>query len=252
MNRVLLIDDDVSLRDLLQTYLESAGYCVLAVEESGKFWDGINTWSPDIIILDLMLAADNGLTLLQKLRQHAIKIPVLILSAKGSADDRIAGLELGADDYLPKPFEPRELLIRLRNLLRRPYYQQTRLPESPTVASSYKKLYCCFDDFQFDPENNLLIYQQQQVAISSREASLLRLFCEHQGTILSRDFLMRSLKGYDYSPFDRSIDVAVARLRKKLEKLVPNSQLIRTVWGKGYQLVNPIEKTTVFTEPTQH
>ncbi|MGV6810439.1 MAG: response regulator transcription factor [bacterium] len=250
MNRVLLIDDDVSLRDLLQTYLESAGYDVLAVEDIKAFWVGMETWSPDIIILDLMLAADNGLTLLQKLRQHDIKIPVLILSAKGSADDRITGLELGADDYLPKPFEPRELLIRLRNLLRRPYYQKSDPPTLSIEHTPYKKLYCCFDNFQFDPENNVLMYHQQHVTISSREASLLRLFCEHQGTILSRDFLMRSLKGYDYSPFDRSMDVAVARLRKKLEKLAPKCQLIRTVWGKGYQLVNPREKTTAFTEST--
>lgn len=251
MNRVLLINDDVSLRNLLQTYLESTGYCVLAVEESDKSWCGINTWLPDIIVLDLMLVADNGLNFLRKLRQQSIKIPVLILSGRANADDRIAGLELGADDYLPKPFEPRELLIRLRNLLRRPCYPKAP-PRPLQKTTPYKKFFCCFDNYQFDPEHNILIYQQQQVTISQREALLLRLFCEHQGQILSRDFLMRALKGYAHSPFDRSVDVAIAHLRKKLERLSPDSQLIHTVRGKGYQLVKQTTGVAANAEPTQH
>lgn len=251
MNRVLLMNDDVSLRNLLQTYLESSGYYVLAVEESDQFWCGINIGLPDIIVLDLMLAADNGLTFLKKLRQQSIKTPVLILSGRANADDRMAVLELGADDYLPKPFEPRELLIRLRNLLYRPCYQ--KVPPRPLQKTTpYKKLFCCFDNYQFDPEYNFLIYQQQRLTISHQEALLLRLFCEHQGQILSRDFLMRAVKGCAYSPFDRSIDVAIARLRKKLGRFSPESQLIHTVRGKGYQLIKSTGRTAANAEPTQH
>jgi two-component system phosphate regulon response regulator OmpR len=180
----------------------------------------------DLIILDLMLPGEDGLSIAKRLRSSG-DIPILMLSARGEEVDRIVGLEVGADDYLPKPFNPRELLARIRAVLRR---RQPDEPPPRAAAREYR-----FGDFRLNIQGQNLTRNGEPVTLTSGEFSLLKIFVEHPNHVLSRDTLVDMLSGYERSPFDRSIDVKVTRLRRKIEKDPAAPLFIQTVWGEGYR-----------------
>ena len=225
--RILVVDDSTQLRELLQRYLDEQGFHTSAVEDGVAMESHLAEHPADLIILDLMLPGDDGLTLARRLRASS-DIPIIILSARGEDVDRIVGLEVGADDYLPKPFNPRELLARIRAVLRR------RQPGSRTESTDPEPQIHRFGPFRLNPDNLELSRDGEEIPLTAGELALLQAFVEHPNRILSRDRLVDLLKGYDRSPFDRSVDVRVTRLRRKIENDPKSPQYIRTVWGKGY------------------
>jgi DNA-binding response OmpR family regulator len=221
---ILVVDDDVGLRDLLQQYLSSQGYEVATVADGGAMDSYLADHRIDLVILDLMLPGEDGLSLARRLRTQG-DLPIIMLSARGEDVDRIVGLEVGADDYLAKPFNPRELLARIRALLRRSDNHDANTP----AQSAHR-----FGDFQLNVDTHDLHKNGKNIPLTAGEFNLLRIFVEHPNRVLSRDSIMDMLKGYERSPFDRSIDVRVTRLRRKIETDPNNPLHIRTVWGEGY------------------
>ena len=185
----------------------------------------LDSHTTNLVILDLMLPGEDGLSLARRLRVDH-KLPIVMISARGEELDRIIGLEVGADDYVPKPFSPRELLARVRAVLRR----TARATESRLPDRSFE-----FGPFRFDPEVRLLQKKGKDVDLSRSEFDLLQVFIEHPNRVLSRDAIMDLLDGRERDPFDRSIDVRVTRLRHKIEDEPSRPHYIRTVWGVGYQ-----------------
>lgn len=221
---ILIVDDDPRLRELLNRYLGDQGFATHAVADGKAMEERLAKQSADLIILDLMLPGDDGLSLARRLRKTS-NTPIIMLSARGDDVDRIVGLEVGADDYLPKPFNPRELLARIRAVLRR---KDSNQPHNP--ASCIRS----FGRYQLNLENRTLSKDGINIPLTASELALIEVFTEHPNRVLSRDRLVDLLKGYDRSPFDRSIDVRVTRLRRKIEHDPKNPRFIRTIWGKGY------------------
>lgn len=229
---ILVVDDDAGLRELLQQYLSAQGYHVATVED-GAGMDAYRVANTvDLIILDLMLPGEDGLSLARRLRSQS-DLPIIMLSARGEDVDRIVGLEVGADDYLAKPFNPRELLARIRALLR-------RSDSSHDATGNTSILH--FGDFALNLDTHDLHRNGSKIPLTAGEFNLLRIFAEHPNRVLSRDSIMDMLKGYERSPFDRSIDVRVTRLRRKIENDPNNPAYIRTVWGEGYLFATGGEK----------
>lgn len=222
--QVLVVDDDASLRELLENYLQREGFKVSGVADGVAMFEWLSQAVPDIIILDLMLPGDDGLTLARRLRQQT-QVPIIMLSARGDEIDRIIGLEVGADDYLAKPFNPRELLARIRAVLRRPAQHTAE----GAVAGQLN-----FGPYRLELASRRLLRNGENVSLTGSEFDLLRIFAEHPNRVLDRDRLLDLLKGYERNPFDRSIDVQVARLRAKIEPDKKTPCYIRTVWGRGY------------------
>jgi DNA-binding response OmpR family regulator len=179
---------------------------------------------PDLVILDLMMPGEDGLSIARRLRASTT-LPVIMLSARGEDIDRIVGLEVGADDYLAKPFNPRELLARIRAVLRR--------KEAPVITPAANES-TRFADFELDLAAQRLTKSGVEVNLTTAEFAILQIFTSHPNRVLSRDQLMDMLKGYDRDPFDRSIDVRVTRLRRKIEANPAEPVYIRTIWGQGY------------------
>lgn len=232
--KLLIVDDDPGLRELLQEYLTAQGFEVDAVADGVEMDQYLQQHSVHLLILDLMLPGEDGLSLARKLRSLG-DLPIIMLSARGDDVDRIIGLEVGADDYLAKPFNPRELLARIRAVLRRnedaPPISQVEMPNM---------LYR-FGNFQLNINTHSLTREGAEVVLTSGEFCLLRIFLEYPNRVLSRDQLMDLMKGYERSPFDRSIDIRVTRLRRKIETDPSAPVFIRTVWGEGY-LFTPVGK----------
>jgi two-component system phosphate regulon response regulator OmpR len=226
--RILIVDDDPGMRSLLEAYLGDSGFAVETAVDGVAMWRALESGMPDAIVLDLMLPGEDGLSLARRLRSQS-NVPILMLSARGEEIDRVVGLEMGADDYLAKPFSPRELLARLRALLRRSQGQ----PE-PTQEAALPT----FGPFQFDAASHRLTQDGTEVKLSTAEFALLRIFVEHPLRVLSRDTLIDMLKGYERDPYDRSVDTRVTRLRRKIEPHPGEPVYIRTVRGEGY-LFNP-------------
>lgn len=226
--RILVVDDDPGMRALLEAYLGDSGFSVETAADGVAMWATLVQGMPDAIVLDLMLPGEDGLSLARRLRSQS-NVPILMLSARGEEVDRVVGLEMGADDYLAKPFSPRELLARLRALLRRSQGQVE--PASQAALPS-------FGPFQFDAASHRLLQDGTEVKLSTAEFALLRIFVEHPLRVLSRDTLIDMLKGYERDPFDRSVDTRVTRLRRKIEPHPGEPVYIRTVRGEGY-LFNP-------------
>jgi DNA-binding response OmpR family regulator len=221
---LLVVDDDDGLRNLLEQYLTGNGFTV-SLAASGSEMDEILTRTqPDLVILDLMMPGEDGLSIARRLRASTT-LPVIMLSARGEDIDRIVGLEVGADDYLAKPFNPRELLARIRAVLRR--------KEAPVVAPAANES-VRFADFELDLAAQRLTKSGVEVNLTTAEFAILQIFTSHPNRVLSRDQLMDMLKGYDRDPFDRSIDVRVTRLRRKIEENPAEPAYIRTIWGQGY------------------
>ncbi len=226
--QILVVDDDPDLRDLLGRYLKEQGFEVTAVEDAAAMDSFLADNSTDLIILDLMLPGEDGLSVAKRLRTKD-ETPIIMLSARGDDVDRIVGLEVGADDYLPKPFNPRELLARIRAVLRRPKAS----PENESDPSQQQAF--DFGPFHLDLVTQELTRQDEKIPLTSGEFSLLKIFVEHPGRVLSRDAIIDILKGYERSPYDRSIDVRVTRLRRKIETDPTSPVYIHTVWGEGYR-----------------
>ncbi len=228
--KILIVDDDESLCDLLSQYLKKHDYIVDYVGDGIELDQYLKKTEPDLIILDQMLPGEDGLSIATRLQQSHF-IPIIMLSACGEEIDRILGLEMGADDYLAKPFNPRELLARIKSVLRR--YKQ---PLPPTHTTNTPLLYK-FGDITVDTLSHTLIRNGVTVPLTQSEFSLLELFLENPNRILSRDTLQETLKGFKCSPYDRSIDVRISRLRQKLETDPANPEYIQTVWGLGYKFL---------------
>ena len=220
---ILIVDDDEDLSDMMASYLRTNGYEVMQAL-AGRFMRNLLAeHCIDLIVLDLMLPEEDGLSLLRWLREHHGP-PVIIVSARGDEVDRVIGLEMGADDYLPKPFGPRELLARVRVVLRRNISSSVEhTPENP-----------CFGPFQLNLLQQALFLNGQEIPLTHGEFCLLQVFLAHPHQVLSRDRLIGLLKGYERSPYDRSIDIRVTRLRRKIEPKPETPIYLRTIWGAGY------------------
>lgn len=230
---LLVVDDDTELRNLLGDYLRKNGYRVSLAADGNAMRKNLADHEIDLIVLDLMLPNEDGLVLCRNLRVHS-NIPVIMLTAKGDETDRIIGLEMGADDYLPKPFNPRELLARIKSVLRRAH----ALPGSlEPKCGRYLK----FADWQLDTvTRNLVAENGLVVALSGAEYRLLKIFLEHANRILSRDQLLDMTQGKDAEPFDRSIDVQISRLRHRLGDDAKEPAIIKTVRGEGYVMATEV------------
>ena len=244
--RILVVDDDPALRELLNDYLTASGFVVEAAGDGVEMHARLAQAMPDAIVLDLMLPGEDGLSLARGLRKTS-DVPILMLSARGEEIDRVVGLEVGADDYLAKPFSPRELLARLRALLRRTHAFSPVAAIPPTAATTTETTPVTeqpahlhrFGPFTLDTDAWRLLRDGSEVAVSSGDIALLRIFVEHPNRVLSRDNLIERLKGYERDAFDRSIDVRVTRLRRKIEADPAHPAFIRTVRGEGY-LFHPL------------
>ncbi len=223
---VLVVDDDAELCELLVRYLHGNGFEASAVADGAAMDRQLLAQPPDLVVLDLMLPGKDGLTIARELRSRG-DLPIIMLSAHGADIDRIVGLEVGADDYLGKPFNPRELLARIRAVLRRRLGGMAK--EALAAAQTFQ-----FGPFSLDLRAHHLARDDVEVPLTAAEFKLLSLFVEHPYQLLTRDALMNMLKGYDCAAFDRSIDVAVTRLRRKIEDNPAVPQYIRTVRGEGY------------------
>ena len=237
--RILVVDDDPDLRALLRDYLGSNGFSVDVAAHGDAMRECLAQVQPQAVILDLMLPGEDGLTLARELRRQG-NVPILMLSARGEEVDRVIGLEVGADDYLPKPFSPRELLARLRALLRRAQQGAGASAEGAGAGDDLgdKDGMKRFGPFMLDAAAFRLLRDGQDVGLSVAEFTLLQTMAEHPNRVLSRDQLIDWLKGYERDAFDRSIDVRVTRLRRKIESDPAHPVYIRTIRGQGY-LFNP-------------
>ncbi len=231
---VLVVDDDAEIRSLLREYLQKNDYRVTVVADGKGMWDALDAGRPDIVVLDLMLPGDDGLTLCRNLRARS-EVPVIMLTARGEETDRIVGLEMGADDYLAKPFNPRELLARIKSILRR----ARTLPENlrPEAVRTIR-----FAGWTLDTAaRNLLSPAGVVVPLSGTEYKLLRIFLAHPNRVLNRDQLIDLMLSRDATPFDRSIDVQVSRLRHRLDEGARAPAIIKTVRGEGYVFAAAVE-----------
>ncbi len=233
---ILVIDDDREIRDLLAKFLEKQRMRVTAVRDGKEARRAWLNGHYQLVVLDLMLPGESGLDLARWLRTQG-DIPIVMLTAMGEETDRIIGLELGADDYVPKPFNPRELVARIRAVLRRTGEQQADVHHDPSVKG-YR-----FNDWTLEPARRRLLNPQNvEVPLTGGEYDLLVALVERANRVLTRDMLLDLLRGRQAGPFDRAIDVAVSRLRRKLEDDGRNAQLIKTVRGGGYVLAATVER----------
>ncbi len=222
--RILVVDDDQKLRELLSRYLQEHGYEVDLAEDGEEMDRILPSSSPNLIVLDLMMPGEDGLSIARRLRADS-NIPIIILSAKGEEIDKVVGLEMGADDYLAKPFNPRELLARIQAVLRR--------LDRPDEDSKDQNI-LSFGDYQIDLNGYSLTKNGEAVELTSGEFELLKHLVEHPNHVLSRDHLLDLLDGGSEEAFDRSIDVRITRLRKKIEEDPHHPLFIKTVRGVGY------------------
>lgn len=230
MPRILLVDDDLRLRELIGRYLEQQGLKVLAVGNGEAMRKVLAEQHVDLMVLDLMLPGADGLSLTQSLRAAGNRLPIIMLTARGDEVDRVVGLELGADDYLPKPCNPRELLARIRAVLR-------RMPELAVAAPDPAATAVCFGPFTFDPASRRLSRAGQPLKLTSGEFAVLRILVAHPHQPVSRDRLLALARGETSESFDRAIDVMVSRLRRLIEDDPKNPRWLQTVWGVGYVFV---------------
>ncbi len=225
MTRILVVDDDAELRDLIGAYLQGQGFDVDSVADGRAMDAWLARQSPDLLVLDVMLPGEDGLSIAKRLKAESI-CPIIMLSAQGDDVDRIVGLEIGADDYLGKPFNPRELLARIRAVLRR--------AGGPRPGAGHNGEVVRFGEYRLDAPGHRLTRGGSPVALTSGEFDLLTVLARHPNRVLDRDRILDLLGGGYRSPFDRSIDVRVTRLRSKIEPDPSNPRYIKTIWGKGY------------------
>jgi len=236
-DRILIVDDDEDIRKLLEEYLRKNGFDAHAVADGPAMREALAAKPASLVVLDLMLPGEDGLSLCRQLRARS-QVPVLMLTAKGDPVDRIIGLEMGADDYLAKPFDPRELVARIRSILRRakalPADTEINVPESFS-----------FSGWRLDTrERNLRAPDGVVVPLSGAEYRLLLIFLQNANAVVSRDQLSNFTFGHDADPLDRTIDMQVSRLRERLRDQAREPAIIKTVRGKGYVLAVRVESQT--------
>src|SRR5512140_2381135 len=229
--KILVIDDDVRLRDLLSRYLTEQGFQVATLPDARDIDKKLQRDPPHLVVLDLMLPGEDGLAVCRRLRGAGESVPVIMLTAKGEDVDRIVGLEMGADDYLAKPFNPRELVARIHAVLRRQSVRAT--PGAPMQEPTSVE----FGPFTFDLSTRRLSREGEPIALTTGEFALLKALVLHPRQPMSLDKLMELARGRELESTDRSIDVQVSRLRKLLGEDPQNPRYIQTVWGFGYVFV---------------
>jgi len=230
MHRILIIDDDSRLRSLLLRYLGEQGFIVKAAIDGHEMDKALALNRYHLLVLDLMLPNEDGLSILRRLRGAGENVPVILLTAKGDEIDRIIGLEMGADDYLPKPFNPRELVARIHAILRRKGTQ-------PVGAPQTEEKIVTFGVYELNLATRALSKSGVPIALTTGEFALLKTLVTHPRHPLSRDKLMELARGRNHDPFDRAIDVQISRLRKLIEADPAHPRFIQTVWGHGYVFV---------------
>ncbi|MEW9797714.1 osmolarity response regulator transcription factor OmpR [Alteromonas sp. CYL-A6] len=235
-SKILVVDDDMRLRSLLERYLVEQGFQVRTAANAEQMDRLLERENFHLMVLDLMLPGEDGLSICRRMRKSDNPIPIIMLTAKGDEVDRIIGLEMGADDYLPKPFNPRELLARAKAVLRR---QVTEAPGAPSREAQIVE----FGDYALNLATREMTANGEPMTLTSGEFAVLKSLVTHPREPLSRDKLMNLARGRDYSALERSIDVQVSRLRRMLEKDPANPRYIQTVWGLGYVFVPDGEKT---------
>ena len=221
---IALVDDDPKIRELTAKYLSDQELSVKTAANGSELDELMKNNNISLIILDLMMPEESGLNICQRLRVNNVEIPIIMLTAKGDEVDRIVGLEMGADDYLPKPFNPRELLARVNAILRR--QQKSSIQNTKDIFE--------FGNFSFDISNRSLHKNGQEIQITAGEYDLLRVFAERPKQPLSRDQIMQLAKGKELDVFDRSIDVQISRLRRLIEEDPNKPKFLQTKWGFGY------------------
>ena len=225
---VLLIDDDTRLCDLLKTYLTGHGFHVTVANTVKEGLRQLRSQDYDLVLLDIMLPDGEGLDVCKRIRTNS-SIPVIMLTARGADEDKIIGLELGADDYLAKPFNPRELVARMKAVLRR---------KSGPVDWSGDLKAIEYEEFYLNPQSQKLVVQGETVELTSAEFRLIKILASNPGKVFTRERLMDLVSGRDFDGVDRSIDVHISRLRNKIEPDPRNPRWIKTVWGTGYRFQN--------------
>lgn len=223
--RILIVDDDSELAEMLSQFLTTHGFFPVVALDGAQASAAFAAVPPDLVILDLMLPGEDGFSIARRLRAQS-DVPIIMLSARGDDIDRIIGLETGADDYMPKPFNPRELLARIRAVLRR----RTQAVSSVTTMIT-------FGLYRLNLDAHTLMREKDSIELTTGEFTLLRILAQHPNKVLSRDALVSLVQGDERMPFDRSIDVRVTRLRRKIEPDPERPVYIRTVWGTGYLFV---------------
>jgi DNA-binding response OmpR family regulator len=224
MTKILLIDDDKKLAGLLGAYFERFGFQLSSATLPSKGLQLLQREEPDLVILDVMLPEQDGFEVCRTIRKTSA-VPIIMLTARGEVTDRIVGLEIGADDYLPKPFEPRELVARIQNVLRR---SDAREPE----GGEYR-----YKDLTVNVERRTVELESEPLELTTMEFQLIALFARNPGRTFSRDEILNELRGIDAQIFSRSVDILVSRLRQKLNDTAKQPRFIKTVWGTGYTFV---------------
>jgi len=228
VNTIFVVDDEENIRQLIMQYLQNEGYVVEAFGNVEDLSRRLETSYPDMLILDIMLPGQDGLQFCRDFRQHS-RIPIIFISARRKALDRIAGLEIGGDDYLPKPFSPRELVARVRSVFRR-----TMVPPDPQP-------YMLAGNLKLVTQDRLVLIDGEEISLSSKEYDLLALLIQHPQRTFNRQELLDRIWGYDYEGSERAVDDLIKRLRRKLNE--SNSKTnIKTIWGYGYRLDGKVEK----------
>ena len=229
--KLLVVDDDKRLRELLERYLGEQGFVVRSAEDAAAMDRELAHEAFDLVVLDLMLPGEDGLSICRRLRSADPQLAIMMLTAKGDEIDRIVGLEVGADDYLPKPFNPRELLARIQAVLRR------RPPAIPGAPTSGERTTVSFGDVCVDLATRSLKRGEETIALTTGEFSVLKALLEHPRQPQSRERLMTLARGREQGPYDRAIDVQISRLRKLVEPDPGTPRYLQTVWGFGYVFV---------------
>ncbi len=233
--KILVVDDDMRLRALLERYLTEQGFQVRSVANAEQMDRLLTRESFHLMVLDLMLPGEDGLSICRRLRSQSNPMPIIMVTAKGEEVDRIVGLEIGADDYIPKPFNPRELLARIRAVLRR---QANELPGAP----SQEEAVIAFGKFKLNLGTREMFREDEPMPLTSGEFAVLKALVSHPREPLSRDKLMNLARGREYSAMERSIDVQISRLRRMVEEDPAHPRYIQTVWGLGYVFVPTVLK----------
>lgn len=230
LHKILVVDDDVRLRTLLQRFLEEQGYSVKAVPDALQMDRILARELFSLMVLDFMLPGEDGLAICRRLRAANNPMPIIMLTARGADADRISGLDAGADDYLPKPFNPQELLARIKAVLRR---QVRELPGAPSQTAEIVK----FGPWQLDLSTREFSKEHESVPLTTGEFAVLKALVQHPREPLTRDKLMNLARGREWGAMERSIDVQVSRLRRLIEENPAKARYIQTVWGVGYVFV---------------
>ena len=224
MKHILIVDDEKRIRDLIVMYLKKEGYEVTDFDNADKAYEFLQNNEVDLLVLDIMMRGMNGLDLCKKVRMTS-EVPIIFVSARSEELDRILGLELGADDYLAKPFSVRELVVRIKNILRR----------TNTVVQKKEDNILSVEDLKIFIEQRIVKVGEEEVALTTKEYEVLKYLVENKGYPLSRDKIIQNIWGYEYDGYDRNVDDTIKRLRKKL-KDIESKVKIQTVWGYGYKV----------------